>query len=604
MEKPKILIIDDDPEAVELLEENLEEDFTVISSTSSEEGIHLYDSSIECVVLDYCLEKMTGVEVFDILNKKLIRPCILATGYGSEKLSIQEFSKFFSVLTKPISYTDLIQTIHQAIFQYRSLSRERLTAETILDNTLEAIFIFGGKGKILSWNKTAEAYLGYSFSEILNKKISYLAKHPVEFDYALEVLKKRDTYSQEVIFLHKEGQEVPTLFSAKALVIHGEKKGYVASVLNISELKQTQKKLSDSEARLTAISEISTRVLEYLPTAIAVFDQSQNIISCNSAFLRTFKLSIAELSFVTSDIESIFNQEQIDHLLKALQGEPGIYEGKIMSDSSDSRWHRERFDPLSGGHNKIIGAIMIDEDITHQYELQQRLSRREKMGAIETLAGGISHEYNNLLTSIFGMSEMILRSKPSERVSTYANKIIQTAQRASQLTNQLLNFVGSQALSLAPLNIGKVVQEVLEGYQDQSENGSNIFWKFTQGPGVEKALIDRNLFEESLLAILLNAEHSVIQSPRKEIRVKIFLEKENVVVSVHDSGTGISPENLNKVFEPFFTTKGALAGGQIQGTGLGLSIANTIIEKHKGYITVHSKEGEGSEFRVHLPCRF
>jgi signal transduction histidine kinase len=225
------------------------------------------------------------------------------------------------------------------------------------------------------------------------------------------------------------------------------------------------------------------------------------------------------------------------------------------------------------------------------------MAHHQRLEMIGTLASGIAHEFNNLLTPIMGYSMLTLEQLPADREDLYDNilEIYNTSRKAREITSQLSQYVrkaGNEKKEyLSPEQLLTKVLHVSmpacpENVRVQKQvdcGGMQIYGNETQ-------------LSQLLLNLMINGFHAMAEHGGT-LTVSGTVQKDKVIITVQDTGCGIPESVLPHVFEPFFTTK---EGGQ--GTGLGLAIAQQIIEEHQGYIEVLSKEGEGSRFHVYLPA--
>ena len=257
--------------------------------------------------------------------------------------------------------------------------------------------------------------------------------------------------------------------------------------------------------------------------------------------------------------------------------------------------------------NKTTFLEIFAEDITERRLLEQQLRQAQKMEAVGRLAGGISHDFNNLLMVISGYCEFLLeRIGPDPGVRGPAQEIAKAAKRATSLTVQLLAFSRKQMLAPKLLDLNGVVTENLKLLTRLI--GEDI--DLVMIPGGELGLVkaDPNQIEQVIMNLAVNARdamphggHLVIESANVRLdesfaRTHAGVEPgEYVMVAVSDTGMGMDADTQTHIFEPFFTTKGP------KGTGLGLSTVYGIVKQSGGYITVSSEPNKGTTFKVYLP---
>ncbi|MFC1554903.1 response regulator [candidate division KSB1 bacterium] len=264
----------------------------------------------------------------------------------------------------------------------------------------------------------------------------------------------------------------------------------------------------------------------------------------------------------------------------------------------------------------LLGYRGVDHDITElkqteeeRKNLKEQLIQSQKLESIGRLAGGIAHEFNNTLTGIMGYAEILkMRYEGIDEGGTQAAEtIINGAERAAHLTQQLLGFARGGKYNPVPLDINSLIKDTIN-VTEKSFN-KNLYIKYNFEKNINYFNGDRNQIQQVLTNLILNAKDSMLdggglffktknRNLGKKFKSKFadFEEGNYVVFSITDTGTGIPEDVREKIFEPFFTTKDVG-----QGTGLGLATVYGIIKNHDGYIDVDSKLDKGTTFTIYLP---
>jgi len=254
---------------------------------------------------------------------------------------------------------------------------------------------------------------------------------------------------------------------------------------------------------------------------------------------------------------------------------------------------------------RIYGAV---QDITQIKLLEQQLNQAHKMEAIGQLAGGIAHDFSNLLTVIMGNTELLLDpTTPIEALRENAEQIQDTTQRAAALTRQLLAFSRQQVLEPRQLNINIVVNEMRQLLQRLIGDDIDLVADLASDLGYVQA--DPSQLEQVIMNLAVNARDAMPTGGRLAIRTNnVVFEHSDiqkcrgvrpgryVMLAISDTGMGMDAQTRAHIFEPFFTTK---APGK--GTGLGLATVHGIVAQSGGAITVESAPNQGSTFKIYLP---
>lgn len=272
--------------------------------------------------------------------------------------------------------------------------------------------------------------------------------------------------------------------------------------------------------------------------------------------------------------------------------------------------------PILGSDGRLLGYRGIDRDITarrrveeEKEQIQTRLLKSQKMETIGKLAAGIAHDFNNIITIINSLSSLAIRKTgEADPAHKFLEQIISTAERASNLTRQLLIFSRSQPTRFAPVNITAAVNDLIKLMYHLI--GENFTIRTYFAPGVWAVMADRGNVEQLLMNLVINARDAMPHGGEITIRAEnITLDEELcrtirearpgrfVCLTVEDTGAGMDQSVIDRLFEPFFSTK---AVGQ--GIGLGLNVVYNIVKEHHGGIAVCSEPTKGSAFRVYLPA--
>jgi PAS domain S-box-containing protein len=266
--------------------------------------------------------------------------------------------------------------------------------------------------------------------------------------------------------------------------------------------------------------------------------------------------------------------------------------------------------PLRNADGEVVGVLSMVQDVTERKQLEEQVRQAQKMEAVGQLAGGVAHDFNNLLTVIRGHTELVLMDNAQLplQAAECLRQVIVAAERAANLTRQLLAFGRKQLMQPQPLNLNDVI-----GTLNQMLNrimGEDIQLQCDYVARLPFVQADPGMIEQVVVNLALNARDAMPRGGRLLITTDtIHLDSagaqakgevragEFVCLSVSDSGTGISPQDLSHLFEPFFTTKEVG-----KGTGLGLATVYGIIKQHQGWIEVSSELGKGTVFEIYLPA--
>lgn len=371
----------------------------------------------------------------------------------------------------------------------------------------------------------------------------------------------------------------------------------VAGALSRVQLNQQRRQLSaviEQTAESVIITDANGVITYVNPTFEQVSGYSQaEVIGRNPHILRSGKQDSAFYRQLWETIRS----GQVWHgqlTNKKKDGSPFIEEATIT--------------PVRNENGAIVNYVAVKRDVTRELELQEQFYQMQKMEAVGLLAGGIAHDFNNILLVINGFAEMIkYQLPPDDPVQEMAGKILDAGKRAASLTRQLLAFSRKQVAESRVFDLNTVVH----GMEKMLRRliGEHIQVQTHLAPKLWSIKADPNQIEQVIINLIVNARDAmpgggslIIETANMIVEEGHVISRlevqpgEYVILTVSDTGVGMSQEVKARIFEPFFTTKETG-----KGTGLGLATVYGIIKQSGGYIWVYSEEGQGTTFKIYLP---
>jgi two-component system, cell cycle sensor histidine kinase and response regulator CckA len=342
-------------------------------------------------------------------------------------------------------------------------------------------------------------------------------------------------------------------------------------------------------------------IVDAIPAFVFYKDATNKIVRVNRALTEMGKNGVAwspdQPEQYQADLEVI------------VSGRPklGVIE-QIDVPGRGKRWFETARLPQFDPSGRVRGIVVVAQDITDRKALEDRLLQAQKLESIGRLAGGVAHDFNNLLTSIFGLIAVAQRELPEDSMAHEYLALLQlTAEGGANLTKQLLAFARRQLIEPHVVDLNGLVLETSNLLQRVL--GENIDVTVEVSSQALPVKVDPNQISQLLLNLALNARDAMKSGGRLTFRSAARSVDDQpdrslpgvatgryAVLTITDTGEGLSDEAREHLFEPFFTTK---AFGK--GTGLGLAMCYGIVQQHRGHITVESKPGAGSTFTVYLP---
>jgi PAS domain S-box-containing protein len=473
---------------------------------------------------------------------------------------------------------------------------------------LANVIVHRGDGTILDWTRGCERLYGWTRQEALGTKVDDLLaiKFPEPRHTIRASLYQTGSWQGELEQTGKDGSKIWTasLWQAQPA---DEETGFAILQTNtdITGLKRTQSELAAREAHLRSI-------LATVPEAMVVIDEKGLITSFSAAAEQLFGYSAQEacgqnVSLLMPEAERTAHGHAIEHYLKT--GEAHILGyGRVVTgqakDGTKIPIELAVGEARVGGQHIFTGFM---RDLTNRQKMEQELRQSQKMEAIGQLTGGIAHDFNNLLTVITGNLEMLEARLRNRTELELVREAQDAAMDGAKLTAQLLAFGRRQPLNPKLVDIGEVVSEF------------STLLRRTLGEAIElqtsvtgtrlRAIIDVSQLQNALLNLVINARDAMPRGGRVMIDVahtvldadyaQTYPEARSgrhIVITVSDTGAGMSEEVRRRAFEPFFTTKPVGAG-----TGLGLSMVHGFVKQSGGDIQLYSEAGRGTSARIFLP---
>jgi two-component system cell cycle sensor histidine kinase/response regulator CckA len=480
---------------------------------------------------------------------------------------------------------------------------------TLMRQASDAIVLFDEEGVVLEANLKAAALVGRPVSEIVGRRATdfITAAQRAGVRYLLDDLAaERSVRPMDFVVERPDGSTVETEASMSRVEVQGRKVIF-GLLRDVTEKRQAAEALRESEAELKEAQRVAhvgswSWVVE---TNTVTWSEEIFRIAGRDPTGRAPNYSREHLMLYTP--ESLARlQPLVERAIRT--GEPYEVDLEVIRPDGTTRWIAAIAEVRRDAKGQIVGLRGTSEDITEQRRLQAQLLHAQKMEAVGRLAGGVAHDFNNILTVIGGYNEMLTKALPvGEPAHQQATEIGLAARRAAALTRQLLTFSRKQVLELKVLDVNTIVNGILELLSRLLGEDVEIVLKLQKGLGLVKA--DPGQIEQVIMNLAVNARDAMPHGG------KLILETQDVdldesyqrthpsvvagpyvLLAASDTGCGMTPETMSHIFEPFFTTK---AVGK--GTGLGLSTTFGIVKQSGGDVGVYSVPGEGSTFKIYLP---
>ncbi|MEW6066954.1 MAG: PAS domain S-box protein [Nitrospirota bacterium] len=493
-------------------------------------------------------------------------------------------------------------TIHKQAEQAIRESEERF--RSISTSAQDGILMIDNEGNISYWNEAAERIFGYTKEEAIGKE-AHILLGPERYleAYRKGFSKFKETGQGPVIgktleltAIRKGGIEFPIELSVSGVKVQG-KWHSIGILRDITERKQAEREVQSLKQQMEFI-------LGTTKTGLDIIDSEFNIRyidpewkkvygdptgkKCYEYFMGRSEMCLGCGIPKAIETKTITVREEV--LVK--EGNRPIQVTTIPFQNEKGEW--------------LVAEVNVD--ITDRKKLEEQLLQAQKMEAVGQLAGGIAHDFNNILTAIIGFGNLLkMEMGTHDPLSNYVTQILNSAERAANLTHALLAFSRKQIINPRPINLNRIIialEKLLSRIIGEDIELSTLL--------TDKELFvmaDSTQMEQVLMNLAANARDAMPDGGSLTIRTEIVqFDYEYIkahgygkpghyaLISIEDTGQGMDASTRERIFEPFYTTKDVG-----KGTGLGLAMVYGIIKQHDGYINVYSEPGKGTTFKIYLP---
>nr|WP_290222499.1 response regulator [Trichocoleus desertorum] len=653
-EESVILIVDDIPANLGVLFNFLADaGFQVLIAEDGESALQIAEyASPDLILLDVLMPEIDGFETCRLLKLNQATqdiPIIFMTALTETVDKVKGLNLgAVDYITKPLQHEEVLARVKLHLnlrkltkqLQAQNLQLEQEIAErkrveadlrlhttelTEWKNRYEAIIQASGQ-ILFDWNSQTHevtyggnvtAILGYSLEEMAGGVDRWVTLiHPEDrsrFHAEIDrVVTTKQPFHQEFRVGRKDGTYI-TVESKGYFFADGD--GQVVRmtgfIVDISEAKRDEVVRKHYEEALRETSQMLQALIQASPLAIVVLDPQSRVQLWNPAAQEIFDWSESEVLGEILPIVPTTKQGEFQTFVqRVLQGESfaGVEVSRQKRDGSLLELNLSTA-PLRNANGEVTGMIAMLLDVTAKKQLEAQAFRAQRMESIGTLASGIAHDLNNLLTPILSSAQLLLM--PTKLPEDKKQKLLKTMEastkRAAALVKQVLLFARGVEGKRITLQMSHLITEIRQIAQETFPKWIEV--KADVDPNLWMVAGDTTQLHQALLNLCVNARDAMPDGGTLKITASnVWLDEKYaqlnidakvgpyVLVTVTDTGTGIPSNIIDRVFEPFFTTKEVG-----QGTGLGLSTVVGIVKGHGGFVQVQSQMGQGTEFRLYLP---
>jgi len=510
--------------------------------------------------------------------------------------------KVFGVV---LAFSDISEQFHLAAERSRLINVIESTSDVIFIANPDLTIVYMNHAGLKLWGWEERGCLGCRFSDLQDQKELAIFIRDV-----LPTVRENDLWHGETKVRGTQGMEIPISLVAMAhRSSDGELTHFSFVMRDISERVRTEKEI-------LSLRNLLRNIMDSMPSVLIGVDMNGKVIYWNTEAERMTGIASGHacgqrLRAVYPDLD-----QEIIMIEQAIRERRLVKNFRLLrTERDDQRYADMTVFPLVA--NGTEGAVIRIDDITEwvqldeeRKKLEEQLRQTQKLEAIGTLAGGVAHDFNNILTAIIGYGELVRTElPPGSDLLSDQEEVLKAAYRARELVKQILAFSRQKEQEYQPFYLHSVVKEALKllraSIPTSIEKRHDIDMKSGAVMG------DPTQILQIVMNLCTNAYHAMRERDSGIIgislkTVEITQEEYAPILNLHpgtfirlevsDTGCGISRELMSRIFEPYFTTK--KIG---EGTGLGLSLVHGIVKNLKGHITVYSEPGKGSTFHVYLP---
>jgi len=606
----KILIAEDNAFSRTLLKKTLvKEGYDVVVAENGDAAWEvLRKPDPPCLALiDWMMPGMSGVELCrKICDLETPIPIyvILLTAKTDKEDVLEGFSAgAHDFIKKPFDSGELLARLQVG----RRLVEQQALMHCLIDSLPDPIYMKDNRGLYIGCNKAYADFIGSDPAKIYGRTSNDILSNELAQRSHMEdlrVLAKGEVIETEGWVGSAAGGRV---YHNTIKIPYLESAAGSSGMIGICRDLTKRMELEQEMRRLAVAVEQSTE-------AIMITDVDGVILYVNAAFEGTTGYSSEETVGRRPDFlkSGKHNSEFYGKLWKTISSGK-TWEGRFTNRNKEGNLFEVEavIYPIRDIDDKVLNYVAISRDITQEAAIEKHLRQQQKMNAVGELAGGVSHDFNNILTAILGYVALCMNTVDEDsKTYKYLSEIVKAGDRATKLVRQILTFSRQEEQQFHSLELQPIIEDSLSLVQTTMRKNIKLVQEVD--PQCGAILGDTTQLQQIMINLCTNAAHALGKEEPGTLTValrQVDLSREDLEaqvidldpgsyarIMVSDTGCGMPPEVMDRIFEPYFTTK-----KQGEGTGFGLSIVHGIVRKHRGAVTVESEVGKGTTFTLYFP---
>lgn len=637
-----ILIVDDTPTNLEVLLVLLETaGFKVVVAEDGESAIALAEyAPPDLILLDVLMPGIDGFETCRRLKANSVTqeiPIIFLTAVSDNVDKVKGLHLgAVDYITKPLNHEEVLarvsthvrlqnltrrlteqnELLEKEIQQRQHLEEEREQAfealqrsearlRRLIESNIIGVLFSRIDGTVIDANDAFLQIVGYDRAELEAGTINWQAMTSPEYaplnQAAIAELIHTGTFSTfEKEYIRKDGCRIPVMIGGASL--DDSQQSIISFVLDLTQHKRAENKIREQAALLNITTD-----------AIIVRDLDNTIQYWNKGAEQVYGWSAEEA--IGQDAKQLLYRPDLQNQLAITQKsllECDTWQGELhqINKQNQDIIVASRWTLMRDGQGQPISVLTVNTDITEKKQLESQFLRTQRLESLGTLAGGIAHDLNNILTPVLSTAQLLQLKFPDtdEQHQHFLQIIEANTKRGAALVKQVLQFARGVEGKRTTVQMKHLIEEVRQIAEKTFPKSVELFMQLE--PELWPVSGDATHLHQVLINLVVNARDAMPDGGSLTVKAENIVVDEHyarmnldasvgpyIRITVKDTGIGMSAVTMDKIFEPFFTTK------EIgKGTGLGLSTVRGIVKSHKGFIEVSSKLGEGTEFKIFLPA--